>query len=189
MNQNLSTMTRNILIPALLLWSTIAAAQENMLTIGGGYSFANIQDTDLGSTGWRINLLFDFNPGGGNIAHGLSIGYINTTAEDLGAQSAEYKLTSTPIYYAPKMMFGKEKLKAFVKGALGMHFSSFKRTGSLGELSSSGGGFYGGLSAGGMLFLSDKVFLNAEYEFAYLSSSYYKDGFLNSAMLGLGFKF
>lgn len=182
-------MKRNFLIPALLLWSTITVAQENMLTIGGGYSFANVQDTDLGSSGWRFNALYEMNPNQGSIAHGVSIGYVNTSATVAGAQGAEYTLTSLPIYYAPKMMFGKDKVKAFVKGAIGMHFSSFERSGSLGDLSSSGGGFYGGLSAGGMLFLSESIFLNAEYEFAYLSSSYYKDGFLNSAMLGLGFRF
>jgi hypothetical protein len=178
-----------MLVLIMLVGSKMAVAQENMLTIGGGYAFANVQDTDLGSSGWRINALFDFNPGGGSIAHGVSVGYVNTNANVTGAQNAEYKLTSVPIYYAPKMMFGKKNLRAFVQGAIGMHFSSFKRSGSLGELSSGGGGFYGGLSAGGMLFISEQVFLNAEYEFAYLSSSYYKDGFLNSAMLGFGFRF
>lgn len=182
-------MNRIILIYAMLLCAAMASAQENMLTIGGGYAFSSV--TAAGSSGWRINALYEFNPNGGNIAHGASVGFVNTSAKVSGAQSAEYTQTSLPFYYAPKLMFGKEKIKAFVKGAIGMHFSSFKRTGSLGELSSSSGGFYGGLSAGGMLFLSAKMFLNAEYELAYLSmfSSYYSNGFLNSAMLGLGIKF
>ena len=31
--------------------------------------------------------------------------------------------------------------------------------------------------------------VNLEYEWAYLSNSWYRDGFINSVMLGLGFKF
>jgi opacity protein-like surface antigen len=50
-------------------------------------------------------------------------------------------------------------------------------------------GFYGGIGAGGMLFLKENIFLNLEYEWAYLSNSWYSDGFLNTAQLGIGFKF
>lgn len=178
-----------ILVLTMLVGSTMAAAQENMVTIGGGYSFARIKESDGGTSGWRINALFEYNPNAGNIAHGVSVGHIDTRAEITGAQGAEYKLTSTPIYYAPKMLFGNEKVKGFVKGALGMHFSSYQREGALGDLSSNDAGFYGALGAGGMLFLSKKAFLSAEYEWAYLSNTYYKSGFMNSAVLGIGFRF
>jgi len=40
-----------------------------------------------------------------------------------------------------------------------------------------------------LIFLNDKIFLNAEYEFAYMSNSYYVDGLLHSVMLGVGIKF
>jgi hypothetical protein len=33
------------------------------------------------------------------------------------------------------------------------------------------------------------IFLNAEYELAWLSNTYYKDGLINSAMVGIGVKF
>jgi hypothetical protein len=40
-----------------------------------------------------------------------------------------------------------------------------------------------------MLGLGEKLFLNAEYEIAYVSNSFYDDGWLNSVMFGLGIKF
>jgi hypothetical protein len=40
-----------------------------------------------------------------------------------------------------------------------------------------------------MLFLKENFFINAEYEIAWASNSYYKDGWINSAMGGIGFRF
>jgi hypothetical protein len=40
-----------------------------------------------------------------------------------------------------------------------------------------------------MLNLGEKAFITAEYEWAYMSNSFYRDGFINSAMAGIGFKF
>ena len=86
-------------------------------------------------------------------------------------------------------MFGKGKFKFYVKGALGMHFSTYKRTATAVESKTSDMGFYGGASLGAMIFVKENIFLNAEYEWAYLSNSFYTDGFLNTANFGLGFKF
>ena len=92
-------------------------------------------------------------------------------------------------FYAPKVMFGKDKFKAFIKGAAGIHISKYKRTGYIGELSTNDMGFYGGLGAGIIINLSDKLFINGEYEWAWMSNSYYESGFMNSAMGGLGMRF
>ena len=136
-------MRKNIFIAGLVLLSISAISQENMATLSGGYSFANIEDTDVKGTGWRINGLYEFNPLGGMFAHGFSFGYINLSAsEGIGQQAIDISVNSFPIYYAPKVMFGNEK-----------------------------------------------VFINAEYEIAYASNSWYKDGWMNTIMAGLGFKF
>ena len=50
-------------------------------------------------------------------------------------------------------------------------------------------GFYGGLGTGITINISELVLMNLEYEWAYLSNSWYRDGFMNSVMLGIGFKF
>lgn len=185
----MKTFRNLFLMVAMISISYLSWSQENRFTLSGGYAFANIEDADQNANGWRINGLYEFNPNEGAIAHGLSIGYIGLNSSVEGVQSADYKTNSWPVYYAPKFMFGGDSFSAFVKGALGMHFSSYKRTGSLAEVKTTDSGFYGGLGAGVMKDVSETVFLNLEYEWAYLGNSYYRDGFMNSIMLGLGFKF
>jgi hypothetical protein len=182
-------MKRNIFIAFLVLLSLQAFSQQNMVTIGGGYSFATIEDTDIKGTGYRINGLFEFNPMEGKFAHGISFGYIGLKAEETVGQGVQkYTINSFPIYYAPKVMFGSDKVKAFIKGALGMQFAGLKREGVV-SLSDHDFGFYGGGGAGVMLFLKENIFINAEYEIAWASNSWYKDGWMNTAGGGIGFKF
>lgn len=164
-------------------------SQENLLTVSGGYSFANIENTDMQATGWRINGEYAFNPSQGPWALGFAVGYIGLSAsEETLLGNFDYNIGTIPIYFAPKYMFGSAKFKGYIKGALGMQNSHLKRTG-LTEISDSDWGFYGGGSAGLNFSVSEMVYLNAEYELAWLSNTSYKDGLINSAMVGIGFKF
>jgi len=182
-------MKKNIFMAVLVLCSICAISQESMVTLSGGYSFANIEDTDATGTGWRINGLYEFNPMGGIFAHGFGFGYIHLSAtEGVGQQSIEVSVNSFPVYYAPKVMLGNEKIKGFIKGIIGMQSSHLKREGLL-EVSDFDFGFYGGGGAGVMVFLRENIFINAEYEIAYASNSWYNDGWMNSAMAGIGFRF
>jgi len=183
-------MKKNLLLIGFLCFSFFAMAQENRFTLSGGYVFANLEDVDTNASGWRINGLYEFNPGVGMLSHGIAFGYMATNADfTSNIQNSQYKINSFPIYYAPKVTIGSGKIKGFLKGALGMHFSGLKRTGTLIEITSSDMGFYGGAGAGGEFNLSDKIFINAEYEWAYMGNSYYRDGFVNSVTGGIGFKF
>jgi hypothetical protein len=181
---------KNILfIVSLVLLSMQAFSQQNMFTLSGGYSFATIEDSDTRLTGWRINGNYEYNPLQGMFAHGFSFGYVSLSAtEGTGSQSVDVKINSFPIYYAPKVLFGKDKFKGFIKGALGMQFSGLKREGFI-SLSDHDFGFYGGGGGGIMFDVTEQVFINAEYEIAWMSNSYYKDGWLNSAMGGIGIRF
>lgn len=126
------------------------------------------------------------------MAHGLSFGYIGTKAESTdGLQTSDWKLNTYPLYYAPKVMLGSKKLKGYLKGALGLHFSGYKRTGGTtgGEVKANDTGFYGGLALGGTVALKGPLFLMVEYEWVYMSNAYYRDGFMNTINGGLGVKF
>lgn len=194
LNINQHNMKNYILIIAVLLFSAPAWCQENLFTLSGGYSFANVEEVDTDATGWRINGLYEFNPNAGSVAHGINIGYIATSADFEGAigqdnVSSEYKINSVPIYYSPKFLFGKGSTKGFIKGALGIQRSYLKRTGTLTEWTADDFGFFGGAGIGLMKGFGEKVFINLEYEWAYMSNSFYKNGFMNSALLGIGIKF
>jgi opacity protein-like surface antigen len=171
-------------------------AQENCITVSGGYAFANVEDIDGSSTGWRINVLYEYAPMESNLSHGVNFGYIHTSAtivdSGIGSTESEFKAGHWPIYYVPKYTFlaWESTFRPFVKGALGMHFSDYDKTGPLGGSIDTGDtGFYGGLGAGLDINISERTLLNLEYEWAYLSNSWYRDGFINSLMLGIGFKF
>jgi hypothetical protein len=164
-------------------------SQENAVTLSGGYSFATIEDTDIKGTGFRINGLYEFNPNVGILAHGFSVGYIGLKAEEtVGQVEQKYTINSFPVYYAPKVMFGSEKVKAFAKGALGVQFAGLEREGAV-NLSDHDFGFYGGGGAGVMFFMKSNIFIYAEYEIAWASNSWYNDGWVNTAMAGIGYRF
>lgn len=179
-------MKKFLVIAVMLISVSALKAQENRFTLSGGYVFTNIENVDANATGFRINGLYEFVPMGGNLSHGFSVGFLQTKATS--SLGAEYTLNSWPIYYAPKYSFGNDKIKGFIKGALGTHSSGYTRTLQT-EISDHGWGFFGGAGAGVMIFVKDKLFLNVEYEWAYLSNTYYRDGFVNTIQGGIGFKF
>ncbi len=81
-------MKRFILTIAIACIGFYGFSQENLLSISGGYAFANVDDSeyftddpDVKGTGWRINGTYDFNRSEGPIAYGFSVGYISVSAE------------------------------------------------------------------------------------------------------------
>ena len=180
------------------LWSIIvlscitiyAYSQENLITVSGGYASANFDNTDMKTTGWRINGSYEFNPTNGPWAIGFAVGYIGLSgSEENLSGTVDHNIGTVPIYFAPKLLFGSDKIKGFIKGAIGTQTSHFKRTYNSLEITDSDWGFYGGGSAGLRITLSEMIFLNAEYELAWLSNASYQDGLIQSAMLGIGVKF
>lgn len=107
-------MKKNLLLTILIFISVTVFGQENMVTLSGGYAFANLNDIDENTTGWRINGTYEFNAFQGKIAQGISFGYISTSAtttEGIIPQTNEYQLNSWPIYYAPKFYLEENRLK------------------------------------------------------------------------------
>jgi hypothetical protein len=86
-------------------------------------------------------------------------------------------------------LFGSDKVKGFIKGALGYQISKIERSGSFSNLEDNDAGFVGGGGAGIAYQINEKVFLSAEYELLWMANSFYRDGLLNTASLGIGFKF
>ena len=189
---------KKVLVGIALVFYVISGfSQENLVNISAGYAWLNVDDSDylvddpdIKATGWRINGTYDFNPNEGPVAYGFSVGYISVDASYSGVtDTADYKMSSVPFYFAPKYLFGNEKFRGFIKVMLGAQSASLKRTTSTGEITASDFGFYGGAGAGLMFFVTEMVFINTEYEIAYVTNSYYRNGLMQSAMLGIGVKF
>jgi len=185
-------VNRNLLIILISLTWISVKAQENSVTLSGGYSFTNIEDFEEGTSGWRVNVLYEFTPFGGNVSHGFSFGYVQTmaTVTETGSES-EFKAERIPIYYAPKYSFGQEgSFRPFLKGAVGWQFANYDKTlpNIGGNIKTGSSGFYGGLGVGISKAIGDVLLINLEYEWAYMDNTWYVDGFLNTAMLGFGIR-
>ena len=90
----------------------------------------------------------------------------------------------------PKYNFGDKAIRPYVKGALGLHISSYDLDGPLMiQLETGDAGFYGGASAGLNGAIGERFLINLEYEWAYLANTWYGNGFINSITLGLGIQF
>ena len=167
------------------------AATDSWLSVSYGDVSTDIEDSSTDTSGWRLNLSYEKGAKGGKLLHGFVIGYIETSADVVTqAQTTNYELTTVPIYYAPKFLLGKGPFKGFIKGAIGLQFSDFQRTGGVAaNLETQDSGLYVGASVGAMFIFKEKFFINAEYEWAYLSNSYYRDDEVQSAMIGIGMKF
>lgn len=183
-------MKKKLFILSMSILTLSSLAQESMFTISGGYALGKPENYDNSTSGYRINALYEYRPNNGILAQGFSFGYIHSSATVQSIlDSKEITINSLPLYYAPKVLFGKDKLKGFVKGAIGGHFSNYISTGSIAEIKGSDFGVFLGLGAGAMYFLNEQWFLNIEYEWDFMSNTYYNDGFVQTFQLGIGSKF
>lgn len=170
-------------------------SQDNMINVTGGYAWSKIDvsdyydtDAEIKGSGWRINGTYDYRPNEGKWAYGFSVGYIGLTASYEGlTDTSEYKISSVPLYFAPKYLFGNEKINGFIKLALGGQSATLKNNDTGTKVNSYG--FYGGAGGGLMFFMTEQVFINAEYEIAYVTNGYYQNGMIQSVLFGLGIKF
>lgn len=168
-----------------------SSAQNNSLLLNGGYVFANLKEKEENASGYRLNLVYEIQPAVGNVLHGISVGFMNVKADVVefsGGQPIDYtySITTWPFYYAPKFLIGHGSLQGFVKGALGMQFSTLKLTSPTDVFTSTDAGLYGGLGAGVLKRFNSDMMVSLEYEWSYLSNSYFNDGFAHSIMLGVG---
>jgi hypothetical protein len=183
-------MKQFFMILTIVFCTAYAWSQESVVTVSGGYSFANIEDTDLKTSGWRINGSYEFNPLGGEWAYGISMGYIDLKGSiETLTSPVDYRIQTMPIYFAPKYLFGNNTFKGFIKGALGFQKSWFERKGNAAILTDVDMGVYVGGGVGASYNFNEQFFLNLEYELAWMTNSFYKDGLMNSAMVGVGFRF
>jgi opacity protein-like surface antigen len=174
----------------LALSSTTLLAQENSITISGGYAFSNLEDTDASADGYRINASYEFLPIGHKVSHGLAMGYVSTSAEGgEGPSHSTYDISTVPFYYSPKLYFGKSNLKGYAKALIGIHYTWFTRTALLTEVTENDMGLYAGAGLGANYNVNEKVFLSIEYELAYMSNALFRNGLLNTASAGIGFRF
>lgn len=177
---------KKLILSLLFLLPFALYAQVNSLSVGGGYVFTNIEGSDASASGYRINLLYDYQPVGSAVSYGLHFGYVSVTGS---STNTDYTVNTLPIAFVPKFYFGEGNLRPYLKGVIGVQFSDIERAGQSTTITANDSGIIAGLGAGIKYPMSEKAFLNFDYEFAYLANSFYRDGLMNSISLGIGFNF
>jgi hypothetical protein len=172
------------------------SAQNGFVVISGGKIWGDVEGALHKPKGGGGVLTFEVKPKTGKFVHGFSFGFTwsgyEITHPVYGYPEVQnLGITSGLVYYAPKLLIGNGSFKGFFKGAIGMHFSKLAETMTLsqGGLSTNDNGFYCAIGAGIMQEISPKVFVNLDYGFSYTTNSFYRDGIINSLMLGVGISF
>jgi len=193
-------MKRLFITLTLVSFTFFGFSQENKVNLTGGYAWLNANDSDynnsendIKTTGWRITGTYEFNPNDGKVAYGFSMGYIDMSGSYNGSvdslYTANYNVSSIPLYFAPKFLFGNDRIKGFIKLTIGGIRTDFDRTGTGTNVSAVGYGFYGGAGAGLEINVSESVYIIGDYEINYVSSSYYSGALFQSASGGIGVRF
>lgn len=167
----------------ILVAATVGYGQENLGILQGGYSAGN---GSAAPTGFKINGTWEFQPTGEKWTMGGSLGYIRLTGTET---AANFSVSSVPVTFVSRIMFGGESFKFFVRGQLGTHISTISYSGALVSNSDTQVGMAAGLGGGVMYFTSEKMFLSADYEWLWLSNTFSNSGSIGTASLGVGFRF
>lgn len=178
-------MKQLLLLFTLALLAGPAAGQENLGVLQVGYSVGN-GSSGIQPTGYKINGSWEFQPMGDKWTMGGSIGWVSLSATE---NNGSFSLSSFPICFVSRIMFGGEKFKAFVRGGLGTQVSTISYSGSLIAPSDTQWGMSASLGGGALFWMSDKVFLSADYEWLWLSNAFANTGSIGTASVGVGFRF
>ncbi|MBL7848443.1 MAG: outer membrane beta-barrel protein [Cyclobacteriaceae bacterium] len=178
-------MKHLLLVISLASLANITFGQENIGLIQGGYSVGN-RSNGTQPTGYKINAAWEFQPMGDKWTMGGSIGWVKLSMTE---NNGSFSLSSLPICFVSRYMFGGEKFKAFVRGGLGTHVSTISYSGTLVAPSDQQWGMSGSLGGGAMFWMSEKMFLSAEYEWLWLSNAFANTGSIGTASAGFGFRF
>jgi len=176
-----------IILATLLFLGTAAYSQSSSIILDGGWASAAPDDSDNSLNGYKVGgqyeYLFGYNPW----AVGLAIHYLGFTEEESGLLTTKYR--SWPVSFYGKYLIGKDKFQGYLKGVAGMQFSGAKaESQSGGSIKQTDFGLSIGTGAGVNYHISEKVFLNVDYELLYLSNAFYTNALTNSVTLGLGYK-
>jgi hypothetical protein len=182
-------MKKATILILFFLASVSVFSQDVFLTLSGGYASANLSDAASKGTGYKIGGCYEINPMDVHFTLGISFDYVHLTGSSGTSGTRKYIATSTPFYFSPKYLFGKDKLKAYLKGAFGGQYTKMSTTETSTNYTDHDFGIVAGGGTGLMYFVNEKVFLNLEYEMLWVSNKFYSDGWINTLSGGIGLKF
>lgn len=182
----------------LILCVSFVEAQHNpdrsLVTFNVGFTKASPEESGHSLSGNTFSLGYEKSNREGNLAGGVSVSYLTTSADSVNASGQTLDLINSvsfetvPILLYGKFMFGSPTIRGYIGGGFGIHFSTVTTySQNVGVTGFDSGWMIGGL-AGVNLYLSESLLLNAAYNLDYVGNAYYKDGMVNNFIVGLGFQ-
>jgi outer membrane protein W len=171
------------------LVSFAAFSQPGSFILSGGWATAHPDNSNDSFSGYKIGGQWEKTMGINPWAVGAAVNYLHFKESGTGAVNLTKKYYSIPVTFYGKYLIGKDKkLQGYLKAAGGFQFSGIRLENQNSDTKDNDIGFALGTGAGVYYTLSEKMFFNVDYEFLYLTNSWYNNGIVNSVSLGLGFK-
>jgi hypothetical protein len=179
------------LMVAISVYATNASAQfkswSQLMSFNGGYASLVGEATGNTLDGYAFDFTYEQVNMDGNMSGGVMITYLAGHDED-SENDRRINYHSIPILLQGKYFFGSENLKGYLQGGAGIQFSRIEYTGPNLLLLDGDSGFAFSLGLGGYFFTDEKIFINAAYNFSYMSNSFYRDGIVHLFKVGIGFQ-
>lgn len=183
------------LVVASVLFASSASAglerDDSMLSLHGGYAFAWADEVAGSVTGWTANGWYERMAFNGDYALGVWAGYMTIGwGQESSNNPVEANFASVPAVITLKYFLGDSESSAvgYGGGGLGLHYSHFN--GATNDFASdeSRVGIAGTLHLGGMFFMGEKLFLDANYTLLWLTNTFYSKNFANTINVGIGLR-
>lgn len=184
-------MKNSILIGVLLLtFLTESICQSSNIVVSGGWATVQPDDTEKMVNGFKVGGLYEFVIND-HWAFGSSFSFLSFKEEGVKVDTilvATNSYQSWPFLINAKYLIGQGKVQGYINGTAGLQISTLKRESQTANLKDHDVGLALGTGVGLNITLSEKLFLQTEYEFLYQTNSFYKNGTINQVTLGLGIK-
>ena len=172
------------------LTSTVSAQFKNwsqLISFNGGYASLVGETTGNTLDGYAFDFTYEQVNMDGDMAGGIMITYLAGHDDD-SENDRRINYQSIPVMLQGKYFFGSEMIKGYLQGGVGVQFSRIEYTGPNLLLQDGDSGFALNLGLGGYIFTDEKIFINAAYNFSYMSNSFYRDGIIHLLKIGIGFQ-
>jgi hypothetical protein len=178
----------------VFLWAVPASAQlrdEAVTFIANfGFGFVSPKDYDETINPTSVGLTFEKFLPGKPISLGISVGYAGAESQFLQAEeNVNLELTSLPVYLGGRYVFGQGENVFYVGLGLGAQFAQFRVTPEQSIHSTNATDFSVAIPIGTYAFLSDSMFINANWKPTFVIDSEWVETFSHGFTLGLGFQF
>lgn len=179
-----------LIVIILLALVSEANCQSRNIVVSGGWATVQPEGTDKAINGFKVGGLYEFVIND-HWAVGSSFSFLSFKEEGIEVDTilvATNTYQSWPFLINGKYLIGQGKVQGYIKGVAGLQISTLTRESQAADLKDHDVGLALGTGVGVNITLSEKLFLQTEYELMYQTNSFYKNGTINQVTLGLGYK-